>query len=204
MTEINDKELAVVKGQVSKLENQAMQVTITTPEENESAMNLKAKLKEMGKDITDRKEKITKPLNAALKSTRELFAPLEKQLDTAEGIIGKKLLAYKQAMDAKAREDEAKVAKKVEEGKMKLETAEKKLDKIEETKVDKTTRTDHGTVQFRKIKKVRFAPTAALTGEQIVDLARSGYFVWDEVKARKDALAGVAIEGATVYEEETV
>lgn len=195
MTEINDKELTVVKSQVSKLENQAAQVSITTPEENESAMNLKAKLKEIGKDLTARKEEITKPLNTALKSARELFAPMEIQLSNADKIIGAKLISYKQKVDAEARAKEAAIAKKVEEGKMKLETAEKKLEKIEETKVEKTTRTDHGTVQFRKIKKVRVVEPGKVPGI---------YWQLNEVLIRKDALLGVQIPGVEVYEEETV
>lgn len=201
---IDPKELAVVKGQVSKLENQANEVTITTPEENESAMNLKAKLKETGKAITKRKEEITKPLNDALKSARLLFAPMEDQISKAEGIIGKKLLVYKQKMDAEAKAKEDAIAKKVEEGKMKLGTAEKKIEAVQETKVEKTTKTDHGTVQFRKIKKVRFADPKILTPQIQGNLIAGGYLVWDEVKARKDALAGVQIFGTEVYEEETV
>lgn len=204
MTEINDKELVAVKGQVSKLENQANEVTITTPEENESAMNLKAKLKETGKQLTARKEAITKPLNAALKSARELFAPLETQLAAADRIIGTKLLAYKQKVDAEARAKEEKIAKQVEAGRMKIETAEKKIEAVDQTRVEKTTKTDHGTVQFRKIKKVRFDQVTIMQTERLVILARSGYLVWDEVKARKDALAGVEVPGASVYEEETV
>jgi peptidoglycan hydrolase CwlO-like protein len=71
MTE--NKEIVVLKGQISKLENQANEITITTPEENASAIELKAKLKDIGKQIKERKEAITKPLNVALKSARELF-----------------------------------------------------------------------------------------------------------------------------------
>src|SRR5258708_4199763 len=97
--ETDTKELVAVKAQVSRLENQANEIIITTPEENMAAMNLKAKLKEAAKTLTTRKEAITKPLNIALKSARELFAPLEKQLDIADSIIGKKLIVYKQVVD---------------------------------------------------------------------------------------------------------
>lgn len=190
---IDQKELAVVKGQVSKLENQANAVTITTSEQNDEAMNLKAKLKETAKAITTRKEEITKPLNTALKSARELFAPLEAQLATADSIIGGKLLAYKRQVEAEARAKEEAIAKKVEAGRMRLDTAEKKLDEVE--RVEKTTRTDHGTVQFRKIKKVRISNPSLVPDE---------YWQINEVLVRRDALAGKQIAGVEVYEEEIV
>ena len=104
--QIETKELAVLKGQVSKLETQANAVTITTSEENEVATNLKAKLKEIGNTIKARKEEITKPLNVALKSARELFAPLEAQFESAENIVGRKLLVYKQKVEADVRAEE--------------------------------------------------------------------------------------------------
>lgn len=209
------KELAPLKAQMTKLESQVNALVITNAEENIQAIELKAKLKSMGQTIKERKEEITKPLNAALKSARELFAPLETQFENAEGAVGKKLLDYKRKVDAEARAEEERIAKKLEEDRKKLEAeveagkiteekaeaklelkeqkAENKLDSLET--VDKTTRTAHGQVQFRKIKKVR------ITDEKLIP---RNYLVVDMVAVRRDALAGVQIPGAEVYEEETV
>lgn len=212
---MEEKELTVLKGQVTKLENLANEITIATPEENAAATELKAKLKEIGKTLKDRKEEITGPLNAALKSARALFAPLEERYETAETIVGKKLIAYKQKVEAEARAEEAKIAAKLEAERAKLEaeveagkiTAEKaeakldvKLQKAEEKlesveKVDKTVQTAHGQVQFRKIKKVR------ITNEELIPRY---YLVVDTVKVRRDVLAGMDVPGAEIYEEETV
>lgn len=193
MESIETKELSVLKGQVTKLEQQASAVIITTPEENASAMNLKAKLKETGKAIKERKEEITKPLNAALKSARELFAPIEASFEAADRFLATKLLAYKQQVEAAARAEEAKIAAKVEAGKMKIETAEKKLEKVEH--IEKTTHTTHGDVQFRKIKKVRVTDESKVPDK---------YWVLDMVAVRRDALAGELTAGVEVYEEEIV
>ena len=190
---IETKELTVLKTQVSKLENKANEISITTPEENASAIDFKAKLRDMGKVIRDRKEEITKPLNEALRSARDLFAPIEEQFETAENIVGRKLLDYKQKVDAEAREKEAKIAKQVEQGRLKIETAEKKLEQVQ--RVEKTTQTDHGRVQFRKIKKVR------ITNQNLIP---DEYWIIDEVKLRKEALAGKSIAGCEIFEEETV
>lgn len=188
-----NKELTVLKNQISKLENQANAVIIATPEENALAIDLKAKLKEIGQTIKTRKEEITKPLNIALKSARELFASVEEQYEMAENIVGRKLLAYKQKVEADARAMEAKIAARVEKGTMKLETAERKIDAL--PTVQKTVQTDHGRVQFRKIKKVRIIDLKLIPDQ---------YWIIDEVKLRKDVLTGIVVPGAIMFEEEIV
>jgi hypothetical protein len=212
---IEQKELIALKGQVSKLENQANQVTITTPEENALATNLKAKLKETGQTIKARKEEITKPLNAALKSARDLFAPIEAQFEAAENIVGRKLLVYKQKIDADNRAKEKAIADKIEADRIKLEEevaagkiseeqaarklevkmekAEEKVDNLEQ--VNKTTSTMHGKVTFRITRKVRIINQSLVPAE---------YLVVDMVAVRRDALAGKQIAGVEVYEEESV
>ncbi len=187
------KELTVLKGQVSKLENQATAVTIATQEEYTQAVDLVSKLKETGSKIKASKESITKPLMEALNNARDLFKPIEQQFANAEAIIKTKLLDYKRKKDAEAREAEDKIAKKVESGRMRLDTAETKLDNIE--RVDNTTRGNVGEVQVRKIKKVRIIDEAALPRE---------YLIPDQVAIRRDALGGKAIPGVEVYEEETI
>jgi len=190
---IEPKELVTLKSQVSKLDNQANEITITTPEENGSAMELKAKLKDIGKQIKERKEAITKPLNEALKSARELFAPLEAKFSEAEEIVGNKLLAYKRKVDEQARIEEERVAKAFEAGRLKPETAERKIEEIVRT--EKTVVTDHGKVQFRKIQKMR-----------IVDenLIPDKYWNINLVLLRQEVLAGVVVPGAEKFEEEIV
>lgn len=187
------KELAPLKAQVSKLENQANAVAISTPEDYTQAVDIVAKLKEAGSNIKAKKESITKPLNEALKNARDLFRPIEDQFSNAESVIKGKLLSYKKMMDERAAAEEAKIAQKVESGKMKLETGEKKLDQIE--RVDTTTKGKVGEVQIRKIKKVRITDEAALPRQ---------YLVPDNVAIRRDALSGIAIPGVEVYDEEQV
>lgn len=190
---IETKELAVLKTQVSKLENQATAVTIESAEDYSAAVDIVSKLKEAGSNIKVKKESITKPLNEALKNARNLFAPIEEQFERAEGIVKQKLLTYKRKVDAEAAAKEAAIAQKVEDGKMKLETGERKLDEIE--RVETTTRGKVGEVQVRKIKKVRIADETALPRQ---------YLIPDQVAIRRDALSGITIPGVEVYEEETI
>ncbi|MDD5110851.1 MAG: hypothetical protein PHI63_06625 [Patescibacteria group bacterium] len=190
---IESRELTVLKGQVSKLENQATAVTIETQEGYTMAVDLVSKLKETGSIIKQKKESITKPLNEALRNARELFAPIEKQFAEAEAIIKGKLLDYKLRKDAEAREQEAKIAKQAESGRIKLSTAERKMDAIE--RVEQTTRGKVGEVQIRTIKKVRIVDPALLPRE---------YLIPDNVAIRRDALGGKTIPGVEVFDETVV
>ncbi len=189
------KELGLLKVEVSELEKQAIKSEITTPEQNVLVTALKAKLKEIGKRIKERKEKITKPLNEALRSARSLFAPIEAQYEAADIIVGRKLLDYKQKIEAENMANEAKIAARVEKGTMRLDTAEKKIEAMPQ--IQKMTNTEHGRVQFRKIKKIR------ITNENLLP---EKYWVIDMVELRKDALNTpyIQIAGCEVYEEETV
>lgn len=191
--QIETKELTVLKGQVSKYENQATAVTIATQEDYTLAVDLVSKLKDTGSKIKASKESITKPLNEALKNARELFAPIEAQFAQAEAIIKTKLLDYKRKKDAEAKVEEAKIAARVEKGTMRLDTAEKKLDQVE--RVENTTRGAVGEVQIRKIKKVRI-----IKAEEVPD----EYWVLDQVAIRRDALGGKTIPGVEVYEEDSI
>lgn len=190
---IETKAISPLKAQVTKLESQAQAVTIATKEEYAMAADLVSKLKSVGQEIRVAKETITRPLNEALRNARELFAPIEKQFESAEAIVKAKLLEYKRKADEEARAEEAKIASRVERGMMKIETAEKKLDAIE--RVDNTTQGKVGEVQVRKIKKVRIVDENALPRE---------YLMPNEVAIRRDALGGKTIPGVEVWEDEIV
>lgn len=193
MQEADQKELAPLRAQVSKLEAKAQAVSIGTKEEYADAADLVAKLKETGRSIKDRKEAITRPLNEALKSARELFAPLEAQFANAEAIVKGKLLDFKRRADEQARREEAALAARVEKGTLRPETAERKISEVE--RVETTTHGKVGSVTIRKVRKVRIIDPLKIPRE---------YLIVDEVAVRRDALAGKEISGAEVYEEEVV
>ncbi len=193
-TQIETKELATLKGQVSKLETRANAVTIESPQSYEDAIDIVAKLKETGSVIKNKKESITKPLNEALRNARELFKPLEQQFIVAEGIVKTKLLDYKRKIDAEAQEKEDRIAKRVEKGTMKLETAEDRMEDIE--RVNTTTHGKVGSIQVRTIQKLRIVDESLIPRK---------YLVPDMGAIRRDAITNkVTIPGIEVYSEETV
>lgn len=186
------KEIEVIKGNVSKAVQAAEALEVKTAEDLPVATELLMKIKKVGKMITDQKETITKPMNEALRSARAFFSPMERQWETAEGMVKKKLLDYQIAQTKIADKKTAVIEKKVESGKMSFDKA---VEKIEAVAPQKTISTDTGSVQFRKVREVVIENEALIPRE---------YLMLDMAKIKKVALAGVKIAGVTVVESQTV
>ena len=193
MQKIDTKDIEIYQSQADELEKQATNLSITSPEENAKAIEVKAKLSKLAKEIKNRKEEITKPLNTALRSIRALWAPLEDAVEMRENAVGRALLDYKSKVDAETRKKEAQIAARVEKGTMRLDTAEKKLDNL--PKIQNTTHTTEGQVQFRKIPKMRIIDR---------DLVPDSYWIIDEVRLRQAVVSGIVVPGAELYFEERV
>jgi len=186
------KELAPIEANISKAELAATALVIKTDEDNTKASEMLLKIRSVGKQIKEAKEKITKPLNEALRNARNFFAPLEDKYIRAEQIVNAKLVEYKMAQDLKALKETAKIEAKVEAGKMNFEKA---AEKIEAVTPKKTVETKTGQVQYRTIKEVILEDESKLPRE---------YLVPDMVKIRKVALAGVEIAGVKVVDKQII
>lgn len=200
--DIDTKEVTVVKQQSSKALAAAQELAITSPEEMTVATDHLSKMKQVAKMIKERKEAITKPLMEALNSARDLFKPIEANLAEAERIVKGKMVAYQTKVEADAEAERLRLAKRVEKGTMKPETAVRKMEQIEEA--PKTVQGKTGAMAFRNVKKVRFADVKSLSPVAQIALCEAGYLVWDESAARRDALAGKLTTGVEVYEEKVV
>lgn len=190
--EIVRGELAVVRGQVSKAVSAAELLTIKTKEDMPVAVELLSKIKQVGKVIKEKKEGITKPMNEALKNARDLFRPLEESWNHAELTVKLKMIEYSNEVDRKQKEEEAKITKKVEAGKMSFETAAKKMEAIEKVE---TVSSKSGTAEFRTHKLVVVESPSLVPDE---------YWEINTVKLRADLLAGVVVPGAKIVEEKIV
>jgi hypothetical protein len=187
------KEVALVKGQATKALAAANDLVIANDQDLPVATELLAKIKQVGKLIKERKEEITKPLNAALVSARELFKPIETSHAEAEAIIKRKVLSYQDKVETERAAAAAKIAARVEKGTMRTDTAMRKMDDLQE--VQTKTSTASGTVSTRTIKKVRIINPELLPRD---------YLLPDNVKINRAALFGVVIPGVEVYEEKTL
>lgn len=186
----SDKELQVVKSNTTKAANAADSLKIESEEDMAEATELLSKVNKVGDMIKARKEAITKPLNAALKSARDIFRPMEDAQSAAKRTISQKMIAYQTKVEEERKKKEAQVAARVEKGTMKIETAAKKMEALPEVKTNVQTKS--GSVSFKTVRNVKVVDETKVPRE---------YLQLDMVKIRKAALAGEKIAGVEVVEE---
>jgi hypothetical protein len=195
------KEIVAVEKSVNKAVLAAEQIIVSNDEEMLSAGEFRKKVKDLGKQIREEKEKATKPLNDVLKLVRGWFSPIEDNYEKVETLVTHKMQAYQSLVEAKRRKAEAEAQDKIDEANKKLlagKITEKELDKVvakTEAKLEKSPEVIKRSETFhtRKVPKMR-----------IVDLNKIPKLYWkvDEIKLRQAVLSGVVVPGAEYYEEE--
>lgn len=139
------------------------------------------------------KEKVTKPLNEALKQERARWKPFETMCEEAIEIVRKKMTVYQTEKTRLVQEEEAKLAARVGEGKgkLKMETASRMIDEIDAP--EKSVAAESGSVRFEKVKMFRIVDLSLLPTE---------YILPNEVKIRAAMKKGEEIPGVEYYTEE--
>lgn len=197
MQTLTPKELAPIKAQATKAEKYVGALVIKTDEDEKKAVAELTEINKIGDSIEEKKTAIMRPLLDAQKATRELFKPLETSIATAVAILKKKLIDFRTIQEAKQKKEEDNIAKRVEKGTLKVETAVKKLGEID--RLDNSVKTEDGRVSYKTVRKARIIDPTKVPAE---------YLIVDEPKAKKAALAlnglGELISGVEVYEEKEI
>lgn len=166
------------------------ELEIKTAEDEKGAIEALAEVKTVLKNGNDLRKFFVDPLRAQIERIDGLFKPKLSALLAAETAIKGKLAAYQQQMADAADAARKKVLEKVNAGKMKVETAVKKIENVPEAQ--KTVRTEAATVSYREVRKVVITDPMKLPRE---------YLIPDEVKIRKVVLAGVEVPGTKIVVE---
>ena len=101
-------------------------------------------------ELTRQKELLTKPLNAALKEIRSRYKVPEEKLESKINEIRKMMISYKTEQVQLQAKKEQELAEKVANGKISIEKAADKLNKLPE--VIKNTEVAEGSVKFKPVK----------------------------------------------------
>ena len=139
--------------EVSPLLAQAESLDIKDPESLEEATEFLSNLNAKLDQVIDSRETITKPLNEALKQARLKYKPVETALESAIDVIRDKMSAYATEIDNERKKKEKMIQDKLENGKMSVPTALKKLDTLDN--VPKTVSSNSGSVSFRAFDKLK-------------------------------------------------
>lgn len=197
MEKSQNKELAIIQKNVSSASGEAQALVIKDQKGLEKAIDVLSKIKIVGKQI---KERMEAPVKRAYQAYKDIKAEQEKTFgamlssyEEAERIAKGKILDYQQEVDRLAREAEAKIAKKVEAGRIGFEKASVQMEKIE--RAEKVVGGKVGEIQYKTIRKVEINNPMKLPRQ---------YLIPNEVLIRKDALAGIEIPGVVVVEEKII
>lgn len=194
MKEEEKKEIAVVQDQLDKAHVAVTAINITDNDSLQNAVGIRAKIYGLAKIIETKKKSITDPINSALKEVRAMFKPVEDHYESLRLLVDGKIMLYEKEKAEAARKAQEKIEARVEKGTLKQETAIKKIAKIETVEKNIVSESGGG-VQFREIKKINiFDPS----------LVPDQYWILDEVRIRKEALAGVQIAGVKIEVEKVL
>lgn len=143
------------------------------------------------KDLTADKEKLTAPLNAALKEVRSRYKPIEIKLEGIIANIRQSMSSYQTEQIRLQKAEEDKIAERVAKGTLKPETGIKKMENMDKP-VDKVN-TQSGKISFKEVEKFEVEDISKLPIE---------YHLVDEVAIRNAMKANIHLEGVRYYTEQ--
>jgi hypothetical protein len=183
----------LIKAQVSDNEAIAIAHVIADDETLRVAVTLLSNANKLADRAKEEKEKVTAPLNEALKAERARWKPLEDACANIVATLKSKILTYNAHQEAERAKKEAQLLARAEKGTMKVETVVNKLAALPDTSA--SVQTAMGAVQYRTVKKLSITD---------INLIPREYLVVDEVKVKEALKAGVVVPGAIIIEEKTI
>lgn len=182
----NRKDLVpTISKQMAPVVEQALDLIIRTPEEMIKGTEILSKLNQFNDKITAEKERITKPLNEALKIERGRWKPLVDAYGNAIAYIRDQMSEYQTKQVALQKEKGAKIAQKLTDGKIDLDKAVEQIEKIKMP--EKEVATMAGLVQFRETQILEIVNENDIPDE---------YFMVDEKRLLADLKEGKIVTGA--------
>jgi len=135
---------------------------------------------------------LTEPLNKTLDEIKGRYKPTKTVLESEIARIRSVMSVYQTEQVRIQKEEEAKIASRIGEGKgkIKFETATKKMSEIE--RVDNVVSSDVGTVRFSNTKVLKVVDMNLIPDE---------YFDLNETKLLKVLKAGVVVAGAVLEDK---
>lgn len=174
-----DTQIAVIKRNVTAMEKMVDEYQITTDQELADVATKISSIKKFKTQVQDYKKQFTAPAREIISNANEMFDPIIGRCDELRSTLDQRAIAYHTQKEKERKEAEAKLAAKVEAGRMKPETAVKKMEALETP--EKTIRTDQGSsLSFTKRKVATIEKPELIPDE---------YWIIDEARVKRDALA---------------
>lgn len=185
-TQINQEIVKETESLVVKTEQLVQGFKVNSQPTLVKANDYLVQITQAEKKVIKREREILDPLNQAKKSIMDFFRPVKERLANIKYGLKREMGGYVEEMEKVELRKKAEIEKKVESGKMDIDKAVEKIEKIEEKKAAVITRTNRIV--------------------QITDKTKIPQKYWkiDMVPLRKDALSGFEIPGVKVVEEKII
>ena len=169
----------------------AESLTILTVETITEAVDLLSSLNRIKDEITTEKEKVTRPLLDALAEERAKWKPKEVKLDSLITKIPQAMTQYQTDLVSAQRLEQELIAKKLQNGKIKPQTAIKRMNDVEG--VSNTIEATTGKISFKTVTKFKLVDHKALSPE---------YILLNEEKVREMLKNGQKLAGIEYWDEQ--
>lgn len=172
-------QLSIIKRNVTSMKKMLDEFKVTSDEELSLVAGKIASIMKLKKQVKEAQDSYMKPAKQIIAKAKEDYDWIIDECDSARKILDGRAIAYHNAQEAKRRAEEEKIAKKVEAGRMKPETAVAKMETL--TTPSKTVSSDNGSTLSFTVRKV----------PRIVnpDIIPEEFWIIDEVRVRREALA---------------
>lgn len=177
--------------QIIGYQNASTHLKIKNDDDLAKATEFLSELNKTGDRIKAEEEKVTKPLNEALKAERGRFKPFKDSIADAVARVRAEMTTYRTKVKAKEEDDKAKLALRAAKGTISLDKAAEKLAAIEVPKGP--IQTTSGSVSFRTVPKFEVLDTSKLP---------SAYILPNEPAIREAMKDGLKLPGVRYYNEE--
>lgn len=186
--------VTVYQNRITPLVEDARRIKITNEGEMNYATDVLSKLNQINDAITTEKERVTKPLNEALKAERARWKPLEDMYGEAIALIRKGMSTYQTAETKRIAGEEAKLVARVGDGKGKLKasTAVKKMEEIE--RPQEKVMAKSGMVKFRTDYVLKIVDEGKIPAK---------FLVVDQLAVKAALKSGEKVPGALLEEVQT-
>lgn len=188
-----EQSLVQVEEKIKGMRSLVEATVVTNEDELKAVSDVIKNVKTMGKFVRQEMERYTKPAQEIINNARLKFLPYEKECADAESALKLKAKRYMDDKEKKRIEAEAKIEHAVETGRIKEDTAVRKLEDLGEQK--QTVSGGESQITARKVKKAYIIDPEKVPHE---------YWIIDEARVKKAALAGAEIPGVEVREESEI
>lgn len=159
MTQVTEAKVTDIKVVEKKTNNMVKAIESVDIKDGNALEEIKQHIKTAKAWIEQEKEKYIAPAKEIIAKAKEQYDPLMVQVEEAERSLKGRIQEYVLAEQKKEEEQKEKLAKRVEKGTMKAETAVRKMEEMPEQK--KT----HGGVTVKKVKDYRIVDESKIPQE---------------------------------------